>query len=153
LTQGERTDCTLSGPTTTAWFVPWRRHLVRQGVQFIQGRLLELREQAGRVIAIVESHDVRTGAEGQSVDKVKTHALDLDYYVVATTAGEAKRLAHGVRFQGCECEKIARLELGNSRRANPGQLSDHMAGIQYYFRSPLSVVKGHTVYPDSEWGL
>src|SRR5262249_31806168 len=54
LTQGERTDCTLSGPTTTAWFVPWRRHLVRQGVQFIQGRLLELREQAGRVIAIVE---------------------------------------------------------------------------------------------------
>ena len=44
LERGDTTDCTLNGPTTTAWLDPWRRHLGRLGVRFFHGDLDAIRK-------------------------------------------------------------------------------------------------------------
>jgi hypothetical protein len=150
LRHGENTDRTLRGPTTTAWLAPWRRYLERQGVEFVQGRLLRYENGGGAGVAIVAEPARRFDPPARWVEK----PIELDYYVVAVSAEAARALVRAGGFDGCaECGKIAALDLGRPDRANPGGLCDHMSGIQLYFRSEISFVAGHTIYPDSEWGL
>jgi outer membrane protein OmpA-like peptidoglycan-associated protein len=153
-TNGERTDRTLNGPTTTAWLTPWRRYLVRQGVDFVRGELAELRDVAGRTIAIVRTPEDPSEKKPRN-KQWSPKALDFDYYVVAVPVEEAKKLVKSSKFDSskCDCGKIARLDLGKPDQETPGGMVDHLSGIQFYFRSEVAFVRGHTVYPDSEWGL
>jgi uncharacterized protein with NAD-binding domain and iron-sulfur cluster len=155
LGQGEQTDRTLRGPTTTAWLLPWRRYLVRQGVEFVRGRITRITQSANRVVVVVE--EPPPDADPADVDVTWTSkALDLDYYVVATSAETAKQVmkTSGLVYASCPaCAKIAELDLGHPDTAKPGGLVGHMSGIQFYFRSEVSFLFGHVVYADSDWGL
>ncbi len=50
---GEYTDSTLRGPTSTAWFIPWRDYLKKLKVRFVNAKLLSIRhdKNAGPPIA------------------------------------------------------------------------------------------------------
>jgi len=77
----------------------------------------------------------------------------IDYCVVALSAQGAQEVVRRARLAGDDCDKIQRLDLGDNRRAEPGGIVDHLSGVQYYFKSDVKFVPGHTVFPDSEWGL
>jgi uncharacterized protein with NAD-binding domain and iron-sulfur cluster len=152
---GERTDRTLRGPTSSTWLGPWRRYLVRQGVEFVRGELQSLEEIGGRVMATVE--EIRTSrTNGKRTEKRVRQSIDFDYYVVATSVQAAQRMARASRLAPCapcDVDRLLKLPLGRDDAAKPGGWSEHMSGIQFYFRSEVSFVPGHTVYPDSAWGL
>jgi hypothetical protein len=160
-TNGERTDRTLNAPTTTAWLAPWQRYLVRQGVEFVRGRLRQLRKVGRRTVAVVELAEEVHDDAGLVATSWRETALDFDYYVVAVSANEAQKIVRdefrkkvaGDPFKRCDCARIAKLELGDATLEQPGGHVDHMSGIQFYFRSEVAFVAGHTVYPDSKWGL
>jgi uncharacterized protein with NAD-binding domain and iron-sulfur cluster/outer membrane protein OmpA-like peptidoglycan-associated protein len=155
LRHGERTDRTLRGPTSSTWLAPWRRYLVRQGVEFVRGELLSFNEVGRRVMALVQEVKT-TRTDGTRTETRPTRAIDFDYYVVATSVQAAQRIARASRFAPCEqcdVDRLLKMPLGRDDVAKPGGWSEHMSGIQFYFRSEVSFAPGHTVYPDSAWGL
>jgi uncharacterized protein with NAD-binding domain and iron-sulfur cluster/outer membrane protein OmpA-like peptidoglycan-associated protein len=151
---GQQTDRTLRGPTTTAWLLPWRRYLIHQGVEFVRGRITKIDQSANRVVVIVALPDPNTNPADDTT-WIET-AIDLDFYVVATSAETAQWLVRDASkaLGGCKaCDKIANLDLGRPDTADPGGLVGHMSGIQFYFRAEVSFLFGHIVYADSDWGL
>ncbi|AUX33509.1 MULTISPECIES: NAD(P)-binding protein [Sorangium] len=76
---GQYTDCILSGPTSHAWLVPWRKHLEENlDVKFHQGELLSITGTGKKLEVLVR---------GQRL------ALpDADYHVVALDAVAAERV-------------------------------------------------------------
>jgi hypothetical protein len=146
---GENTDRTLRGPTTLAWLGPWRRYLERQGVEFVRGSLRRYAASGGGGVIVAEPRQ-----PSDPMERWVEQAIDLDYYVVAVSAQAAQDFVRASGFDDCpECGKIAALDLGDAERSIPGGLLEHMSGIQLYFRAEVSFVAGHTIYPDSEWGL
>jgi hypothetical protein len=137
-----RTDGTLNAPTTLAWFGPWRRYLENQGVEFVNAALVTFEEGDDQLVPVVRY------ADGQEEEDERFR-----YCVVAISPQEAQEVIRTAKLRGDDCDKIRRLDLGDARRADPGGIVDHLSGIQYYFRSEVKFVAGHTVFPDSEWGL
>ncbi|WP_437604578.1 NAD(P)-binding protein [Sorangium sp. So ce834] len=76
---GQYTDCILSGPTSHAWLIPWRKHLEENlDVKFHQGELLSITGTGKKLEVLVR---------GQRL------ALpDADYHVVALDAVAAERV-------------------------------------------------------------
>jgi hypothetical protein len=56
---GSGIDMTLNGPTSQTWLQPWKRYLVRQGVEFFQGELVDLIHlpETGEVVPKAVWHD------------------------------------------------------------------------------------------------
>ncbi len=144
LTDGAQTDGTLNGPTSVAWFAHWRRYLERQGVRFRRGELqrFETVDSAAWPVVDLIADD---GSVEEDVHVVR------DYYVLAVPVQSAPALVDGLA--GDDFDRIRALELGELSQAKPDGQLQHLSGIQFYFPSELKLVRGHTIYPDAEWGL
>jgi hypothetical protein len=159
-------DGTLRGPTSEAWLVHWRRYLEAQGVEFIHGELKGFQVlpaddegRSARPWPIVGCYEPRYARiEGESPP------LMPGYFVLATSAPVAARLAKEFRDVASKCgdllrdsesnmEQAANLSLGNVDEAVPQGDLRHFAGIQFYFAEDVLGVDGHVYYTDSPWGL
>ncbi len=137
-----RPDGTLSGPTTTAWLDHWERYLKHQGVRFEIGRLDGFTRDAGGVLPVVVT------AEGQR------EVVMVDYVVVAVSVQAVHALVTAAPdLVGGDYDRIRLLGLGDGALADPGGTVDHLSGVQFYFDSAHTFLPGHTVFPDSDWGL
>jgi len=147
LTDGTRTDGTLNGPTSLAWFAHWRRYLESQGVVFHRGALTGFDVlDAETVWPVVQLFD----------DDGIAHPTVLvrDYYVVALPAPAARAIVDATpALQGRDVDRLRRFDLGTATTARPAGPLQHLSGIQYYFTTDVRFVPGHTVYPDTAWGL
>ncbi len=84
---GERTDALLNGPTTDAWFKPWRDYLKYRGVDFFQGTLVDFDvDHVGGVERVLPRVEVLTGDPANPVKIVDGSLFTARdaYYVIAT---------------------------------------------------------------------
>lgn len=166
-TDGAHTDCTLNGPTSEAWLLPWRRYLVRQGVDFYRGELLDLTPQKPGVKAHWLATPVH--AEGDHDPLRPPYNDDPAYYVLALHPQDLQNVLKSlgkIAPADSDIGKVAGLDLEaplhlpvklkdgtKSGGATYDQLLQHFAGIQYYFANDVKFVNGHVYFPDTEWGL
>jgi putative NAD(P)-binding protein len=150
-TQRQTTDGTLNGPTSLAWFEPWRRYLARQGVEFCRADLVELRHVDEHTVwPVVQFYKTPDAKEPLSVKTVVMR----NYYVLALgTSGTYDLVARHPELQCEDFRRIRKLERGNLGAAHPGGAFQHMSGVQLFFANDIRFVEGHIDYPDSEWGL
>jgi 15-cis-phytoene desaturase len=132
---GAETDRLLCGPTSEMWIEPWRRHLESLGVRFhLASPALAVHTRRGRVAA-VELADGRLLRADQFVLAVPLEALrpliDDD---LAALDGGLGRLRH------MPASRFARL-------------TSWMNGMQFYLRRDVPIVRGHLLFPDSNWAL
>jgi uncharacterized protein with NAD-binding domain and iron-sulfur cluster len=142
-----RIDCTLNGPTSTAWFAHWRRYLEHLGVEFHRGTL------AG--FDVPDADTCWPLVESVADDGTTTRtAVVRDYTVVAVPLEVAQGLvAAEPRLVGEDFDRLRRMDLAGLDQPHPRGVLRHLSGIQYYFAADLRFVAGHTVYPDAAWGL
>ncbi len=145
-TGGSKTDGTLNGPTTLAWLKHWRRYLESQGVIFRNATLTGF--ENGPQNTVWPRVHVPDDAEGHDEIIVR------DYYVVAISLEEIHQLltAHPEMNED-DFDRIRAMQLGEATCAKPDGVLQHMSGIQYYLLADMKLLRGHIVYPDSEWGL
>jgi len=161
ITQGERTDGTFNGPTTLAWFDHWRRYLETQGVEFYCGTLDGFVVVDERTIwpKVSLNFPPVFDADGAQLPAQPKRVLVRDYYLVAIGAEEIQDLIKEHNQQnatplcGEDFERIAALQLGNPTQASPGGQVAHMSGIQFFFESEITAIRGHTDYTEAPWGL
>ncbi|QSQ23443.1 NAD(P)-binding protein [Pyxidicoccus parkwayensis] len=165
-----KTDGTLNGPTTSAWFRPWRRYLESLGVVFSDSRLTRFElDGEGRLVAWVRPQ----GADTDEQDSVGQDYFGgeerVDYYVVATDAVAAEAVTAGLPTIGV-IEKLRGFtttipanprgpEQQQPRSASvlPGQVPwdrfQTLTGIQFFFPSSVRLAEGYLYFLDAPWGL
>jgi outer membrane protein OmpA-like peptidoglycan-associated protein len=156
-TDGTHTDCTLNGPTTEAWLLPWRRYLIRQGVQFFVGELQNLQPSAHGVTA----HFAQVPVASTGDTDVAHCVFDADpaYFLLALDPQALQRVTAPLQpavDADSDIAKLAALNLAapvTPKDADYDQLLQHFAGVQFYFANDIKFVNGHVYFPDSEWGL
>jgi uncharacterized protein with NAD-binding domain and iron-sulfur cluster len=136
----ERTDATLNGPTSSAWFAPWRRYLEKQGVTFWELTLDQLEVSPDNVAADVQS--------SQTAEQV-----NFDYVVLAVPPQVAKTIVSASKLDDPDSRRVADMDLGKDDESDPGGSCGHMSGIQLYFATGVNLFQGHVIYPDSPWAL
>lgn len=157
-----RPDCTLNGPTNSAWFNHWHDYLASQRVRFRRGTLAGFREVAGEVRPLAY-RTVTYDANGDVVRHSEEMTTTGDYFVLALSLPAMAKLS--AKFLAVAGDKLpadndfARtvafagdLDADLVRPAPKGPLQ-HLSGIQFYFDAPLDFWRGHTQYLDAEWGL
>ena len=127
-------DRVLDGPTNQVWLYPWLQYLRTLGVTYLpETTVIEIVVDRGRI----------SGVRVQSGSRATT--LHGDYYVCAVPV-----------------ERAAPLLTPALLRADPGLVGVHrlaatclewMNGIQYYFRRPVHIIRGHMNHIDTEWAL
>ncbi|MCA9719262.1 MAG: hypothetical protein KC468_31625, partial [Myxococcales bacterium] len=168
-------DGALNGPTSEAWFDPWRRHLEALGVEFVRGRLESLSLDArGRVRPRV-SFAPAEASVGAAADADAGAEVDVesDYYVVATdvvTAEQVSRALPDVGVPGQLRGYTTRVAPDPRARASgerppkerdpcaqpglaPWDRLQTLSGIQYYFTCDVKLVHGHMYFSRAEWAL
>jgi hypothetical protein len=160
LAQGFR-DGTLNASTSEAWLDHWKVYLESQGVTFHLGRLRKIRWN-GRLERLVAETDIpvqEKGLESQG------------YWILALPLEEAARLVRDLRddptlpadlragyfAEGSDLERLAGFLDPEREDYHKGPEPDgpfeHFNGIQFYLLHDFSLVRGHTYYASSPWGL
>jgi hypothetical protein len=147
---GEATDATLNGPTSSAWFHPWRRYLESQGVVFRRGQLVEFQytddEQTIWPVVLLDD-DIDDPSGKPKVVIVR------DFYVVALSIEGIYPLVRNSPHPMGDFKRIYDLALGQPADDPPTGILRNLSGIQYYFATPVRFLRGHIVYADASWGL
>lgn len=163
-------DATLNGPTTSAWFAPWREYLELHGVTFVCAELTGLDgcdAPAGstgkRVVPTVKMK--RDGAPHPKFDADDWFVMAVSLPALLPPDRGGKGLCAQFQ-QACGGEKGAQGDF-----AKLGEWIDHVgncwpwnvetpvgpfrnvSGIQYYFETNQEPTRGHTIYADSPWRL
>src|SRR5581483_11225037 len=154
--EADRTDPVLNGPTSLAWFHVWRKYLESQGVKFIRGKLIDFEVLEGVTAwpVVVLGDDIEKHEEKQEHKRIVVQA---GYCVLALNIEAMQKLLRdrdgGRRLPGEDFQKIRDLDLGDATAERPGGVLRHLTGMQFYFPSEIRFLPGHTVFPDSAWGL
>jgi hypothetical protein len=132
-------DRVLDGPTSRVWIEPWKRHLVKQGVEFIEGRLDSLTMTAGT--HLVEGARVVTG-DGPKEMRADYFVCGLPVEAMADVLMRSPTVTgSGQRLSGVA---VLRADVRS------------MTGLQFYLDRPLEHLAqdmGHHLYVDSDWAL
>jgi hypothetical protein len=153
LIDAEVVDGVLNGPTSVVWLDPWRRYLESQGVSFRRGRLTDFQVVGERIFA-----EAVIGEEIEKPTPLKT-LIVRDYYVIALPVDVLQNLIRASSQKGIliaksdDARRIFDLNLGDPQAATQDGDMRHLSGIQFYFPTPLTLLRGHAMYADSEWGL
>lgn len=150
-------DGTLNGPTSVAWLDPWRRYLEDQGVVFAGGELDKITPGRGSGTPVFTLCDGRTvGERGYVILAVPVEIAQQ----VAAAFGEQLRddapRVKATRFDGTDLERVSafvRWDDTLASEAHPDGPLQHFSGIQYYLEQDHSLVRGHTYYANSPWGV
>ena len=146
VSQGQNTDRTLNGPTSEAWFDKWQAWLEALGVEFVfDARLdqLVLKEGKGLAADDIEYAEV-------VVDGVAKPVL-APFMVMAVPARDAREIVEKTQaahpwWTPCgDLWKLGHFPID----ASFGPIS----GVQFFLRNEVKVLRGHVVYPDSDWAL
>ncbi|QSQ23445.1 NAD(P)-binding protein [Pyxidicoccus parkwayensis] len=173
-----KTDGTLNGPTTPAWFRPWRRYLQESlRVEFRTGRLTRFAlDERRRLIpyVFVETSPRETGErpDRTALSSVENGELGepVDYYVVATDAVSAEAVTKDLEPPLGVIEGLRGFTTtipANPRGPEPkqprtpGVLHGHvpwdrfqtLTGIQFFFPSSVRLAEGYLYFLDAPWGL
>jgi uncharacterized protein with NAD-binding domain and iron-sulfur cluster len=125
-------DRVLNLPTNEAWINPWVKLLRSLGVKFKVGQEVERLEVEGGHIAAAHVRD----------HKRHRHRVTADWFVMAMPVERARRvLGPAVR------------KLDPSINGLDSLFVDWMAGIQFYLRRKVDIVRGHMTFMDSEWAV
>jgi uncharacterized protein with NAD-binding domain and iron-sulfur cluster len=154
--EADVTDPVLNGPTSLAWFHIWRRYLESQGVKFIRGKLIDFEvfdeEVAWPVVVLAD--EIEKQSAGNPYKRV---LVQTSYTVLALNIEAMQELLRnttgGKKLQGEDFRLLRDLELGDASAEKPDGVLRHLTGMQFYFPSDIKFLPGHTVFPDSEWGL
>jgi hypothetical protein len=147
-------DGTLNGPTSVAWLDPWRRYLEDQGVVFEAGELETIApaDASGRPVFTLKGGR-RVGEHGYVI-------LALPVEIAQQRVAELRdRLDPGVklrRFDGTDLQRVSEFVRWNATLAaepRPDGPLQHFSGIQYYLEQDHSLVRGHTYFANSPWGV
>ncbi len=174
--EGVGTDMLLNGPTDEAWFGHWHRHLLRQGVNFVPGRLTGFTFEDGAIRPVVEARlpagegtiSVRFTPMPRKVDD--PHVGRQVHHVVAGALLEAQALAEQylavAKDHGVEDPAMGDLRalVGFPRFDNAGLRAEvrkpypsgplrHLSGVQYFFAQPMRFFAAHTQFLDAPSGL
>lgn len=165
LLQGGRADATLNGPTTSAWFVPWKKYLESQDVKFVNATLegFDVDENLKFVLPKFDGHLEKNPAAGDYfVLAISLHEL-AGVSSLEPRAGLAHALRDAVRRIGAT--EIADIEalckfcdsIGDWNSPIPEVAEDsalrHMNGIQFYFPADVPQKAGRALFLESEWRL
>ena len=124
-------DRLLNGPTNQAWIDPWIAYLKTLGVSLIGNSTVQSLELSGRRISTAVVH------QGGN-----TLPVSADFYVSALPVEIMTALV-------TDAMKSTAPSL-----ANLGKLQTRwMNGIQFYLKSDVPLVHGHSNYLDSPWAL
>jgi hypothetical protein len=159
LTTGEHTDSTLNGATSQAWLDHWRRYLESQGVQFHRGELIGFEFSEDKddhtlkpwpVVKVYRPSSTVASDEDGDCD---VRLLMRDYYVAALPAAALQQLVQNEpRLVGEDFQRIRGFPLIDPTHRGQAAL-DYMEGIQFYFQSDVRYLRGHIIFPDSDWRL
>ena len=155
-------DCLLNGPTDSAWLDHWHDYLTMQGVQFRRGALTDFYERDGEILPKVFSRFMEKDGElvpdpasemtptGESIILALSlpAAVDVAKKFLAVAGPRLKPDNDFTRVIDFAGDLATDLKL-----AAPEGPLQHLSGIQFYFRRPMSFWRGHTQYLDAEWGL
>jgi uncharacterized protein with NAD-binding domain and iron-sulfur cluster len=171
LRSGPRTDGILNGPTSTALFAPWQTYLQTLGVRFTCAKLCGFRSEGMAVLPVFGA-----GAGTVNVDPA-------DYYVMAIPVVDFQRLvpeqpsaALSGRAELLEANRqclqleddVPGMSEGEDRddfrKCLEFSVNDYvakpdegpfryMSGIQFFFARNVSLIGGHSMCPDSPWGV
>lgn len=146
VSRGEVTDRTLNGPSSEAWFDKWQRWLERLGVEFVFDAELK--------------HFALNQAQGLDDDHIDHAVVNIagtdsavfsNFMVMAIPARVGRRVVEATKTHNpwwVPCGDMYRLwKFPVARSFGP------ISGIQFFLRHEVKIVRGHVVYPDSEWGL
>ncbi len=120
-------DRVLNGPSNEVWIDPWVRYLDSLEVALYPNSPVEAVHANGRRVT------------GVTVDG---HAVEADYYVLATPVEVTSRL------RTPELERTA-----PSLADLDGLQTGWMNGLQFYLREDVPTVHGHGAYYDAPWAL
>lgn len=154
------TDGTLNGPTSIAWLDPWRRYLESEGVTFFNAKLQSIHWTPERDFKL-QIDAPPGGLAGE---------IDADYLLFATPPEESYRLFSALqaelsdelkrRWFGADHDlgRLLKFLSGwrDQQRAEPDPREGpfrHFNGIQFYLEDDFRLVRGHTYYANSPWGL
>jgi len=147
-------DGTLNGPTSVAWLDPWRRYLEDQGVVFEGGELEKITPGAGSGRPEFTLLDGRTVAQRGYV--VLAVPVEIAQQVVARFGDRLESVVKQRRFDGTDLERVSefvRWDDTLASQAHPDGPLQHFSGIQYYLEQDHSLVRGHTYFANSPWGV
>ena len=149
-------DGTLNAPTSIAWLEPWRQYLGDQGVKFVCAELTEINWEK---------------RDGYPTFRVSPHVqidAQAGYVILALPVEEAQRLVAEFRkriehdatarsqFDGSDLDALRQFvgwTRENSEDPHPLGPLQHFTGIQYYLEQDHALVRGHTYYANSAWGV
>jgi hypothetical protein len=159
-------DGTLNGPTTRAWFDPWRRYLEARGVEFFRGDLAGI--SLKRIVPEATTY-LHFDWNGKAPALDKMSFFD-GYVVLAVPPMEAQRIVITL-YDSCDAKQkeafprsfrpLLRWPLptpgahGGLRieRDAPSGTLRHYSGIQFYLAADLGPAQGHMYFAGSEWSL
>ncbi|MEO7327221.1 MAG: FAD-dependent oxidoreductase, partial [Minicystis sp.] len=112
---GEYTDGTLRGPTSTAWFLPWRNYLDKLDVKFLNAKLLSIRHNNPKadgagcpddrgmevILELTPSWPVE---DPKAEERILKHVTNSDFYVMALDAVAAEQTTSGWDSTGVPSE-------------------------------------------------
>jgi uncharacterized protein with NAD-binding domain and iron-sulfur cluster len=125
-------DRVLNAPTNEAWIDPWVSHLRARGVKFHVGQTIEALSVRNRRIETARARDRRG----------RRRNVEADFFLCAMPPERARRL-----WSSKVLAVDPRLELMDEL------FVDWMAGIQFYLKRRLNLVRGHMTFVDSPWAL
>jgi uncharacterized protein with NAD-binding domain and iron-sulfur cluster len=172
----DRSDSTLTGPTSTSWLSHWRRFLEEQGVRFFLGEVTRIDIAGGekpvRARVDITFADLQTPTEYLDGEAMLRDGLISEHYIVsALDLPSLARIAAPLRVRGYagvfrdlnqlvtdrdnvdrDLEDITAIGHGGEY----GGLEDRfqtLTGIQLYYQHHVSFANGHIYFADSPWGL
>jgi 15-cis-phytoene desaturase len=141
-TDGGRCDRVLNGPTSDQWLLPWAEYLQEQGVRFAYNAfVLGLEHDA----AGARLSGVRCQLPGGGQQLV-----DADFVVSTLPLDVMGRL---LRQPGSQALREADARLRWIADVDLLRYTAWLAGVQFYLRRDLPVVRGHVYYPEAPWKL
>jgi geranylgeranyl pyrophosphate synthase/uncharacterized protein with NAD-binding domain and iron-sulfur cluster len=127
-------DRVLDGPTNQVWIYPWLQHVRALGVTYMrETAVTEILYDRGRV----------TGVRAQNGSH--SEVVRGDYYICAMPLERIVPLLSPALVRGDP-------GLNGLRELNRTSL-EWMNGVQFYFRTPIRLVRGHMNHIDTEWAL
>jgi 15-cis-phytoene desaturase len=132
---GTGADRLLNGPTSDVWIAPWLAYLQSLGVDYrFEEEVLAI-NCAGKKIESVTIRDRQTGRE---------ETLAADYYLAAVPVEKMARLV---------TPELTDIDRGLASIRPLALNVQWMNGAQFYLRKDVPLVKGHTIFADSQWAL
>jgi hypothetical protein len=169
-----KVDGTLNGPTSEAWFDPWKTYLERRlGVEFIRGKLLDIDRSNGNELS---GHRISPAVWIPGQESPHQADIEADYYVIAVDPETAETVTNGLRAGNSDVGTIGVVRglegfvtrvrskppeegpgmprsLQGKYGLEPWDRFQTMSGIQFFFQKEFKLNDGYVYFNKAAWAL